>query len=364
MKLGLGTVLAAGVCLLAVAGYSDDLKTQVENTAKGREEALRSANIRFDDNDRQAIRYLERFRADVVNTRKSLAEYQRAYKDTGDLSRNKELADARKRLEMMMRQQRISLDGGASSESIMSYYEEVKKYRDEAGRKKRGEWLTNAKKNFPTYEREVGEAVKQIRAGKPVKPTKQPETPKPPTGGGGGGGGDLSRLEVYVGKLSGDMEFYINGQEVKHARQTFPMNPNGTLTLRAVALEPNRKRFRTMQGTERVSITAQDDHQLRYETVMSGYTASTHWQVQNERYTWSVTQRPNINTEYDVVNSGKPGVSQDQVTFKVTGRFSYAANVNGLVDWKATSKRPGGNREQNASGKASGAIMISVGARG
>lgn len=354
-------LLTGSLIFFAGAGRTQTIKQDVEKTALGREEALRSAGVQISDDDRQAIRYLERFRIEVANTRKTLAEYQKAYNTQGDKTRADEIAASRKRIELLAKQQNIPLDKQVNSESIMQYHTEMRKYRDDSGRKKTREWLDKATKNIPTYEREVGDIVKQQRSGKPLKPTKPVITGG---GGGGGGRGDLSQMEIYVGQLSGDVEFYINDQKVERVRQTFPLNGKGTLTLRVVALEPNRKRFRSLSETERMSILIRDDHQVKYEVKSGIFNASTHWNVNQETYSWAVTQQPNINTEFSVGNSGKPGVSQDTVMFTFTGRFSYAATVKGSVDWKGTSTRPGGNREEKASGKAAGSIMISVGGKG
>ena len=295
------------------------------------------------------IKWFEQYSQQVRRAHQELDQYYEGYLQQGNEAMAKKIRHQKEQLKLIWRHT-------PKYRPSVSFLRELIEYKSGKEFKKSNGWLRQIRQDMGTYQKDVGYLTGAGEAG----------TGTGGPGSGGGPGKVSGSLEVYVASVSGDVEFYINDQKVERSRQTFPLSGVGFLTLRAVGVGERRKQSRTFAAPANTVALHQDDYRLHYQTQMGKeFRGETDWQVETERYAWTVSRAPNGHVQYEHKSSGKhPGLEGDLTTFKFDGVFSFGATVKAEAEWKAVSTRPGGSRQMQHQDTASGAIELSVSPRG
>lgn len=164
---------------------------------------------------------------------------------------------------------------------------------------------------------------------------------------GGGASANVSSepvktpLEVYVAELSGDMKFFVNGEEVHAIGYRFPLPANKKVNLQALLMGKQRKYGLELKQKGNIIEIDRTNHFLNYKVKLpGGGMGETSWEIEDESYNWSV--RPSkTDGKWEVDNGQHLNVKDDVLVLYGPRAMSYSINVSGKAKWKTTYKTHG-----------------------
>lgn len=148
-------------------------------------------------------------------------------------------------------------------------------------------------------------------------------------------------LEVYVAELSGDMKFFVNGEEVHAIGYRFPLPANKQVKLRALLMGKQRKYGLNLKQKGNIVEIDRTNHFLNYKVNLpGGGIGETSWEIEDERYTWKV--RPSkTDGKWEIDNGEHLNVKDDVLVLYGPKAMSYSIDVSGKAKWKTTYKTHG-----------------------
>jgi hypothetical protein len=164
--------------------------------------------------------------------------------------------------------------------------------------------------------------------------------------------------EVYISGLSGDVDFYIDGEKVTRVGQTLPADESGDIPVKAMVMGPQRERALNFKPRESVISWDSDPYFLNYKASLpGGRTGETTWEVMAEEYDWDVSTS-NPDGSWEIQDEGLPGVKRDTVLLHAPRAMTFKINVSGQADWKTTYKTHGNPIERTDEG--AGSVSVSL----
>lgn len=165
-------------------------------------------------------------------------------------------------------------------------------------------------------------------------------------------------LEVYVAELSGDMKFYVNGEEVHAIGYRFPLPANRKVNLQALLMGKQRKYGLELKRKGNIIDIDRTNHFLNYKVQLpGGGIGETSWEIEDERYSWKV--RPSkTDGKWEVDNGEHLNVTDDVLVLYGPRAMSYSIDVTGKAKWKTTYKTHGNPLSRLDQG--SGHIKIAI----
>lgn len=148
-------------------------------------------------------------------------------------------------------------------------------------------------------------------------------------------------LEIYVAELSGDMKFFVNGEEVHAIGYRFPLPSNKKVKLQALLMGKQRKYGLELKRKGNIIDIDRTNHFLNYKVQLpGGGIGETSWEIDDERYSWRV--RPSkTDGKWEVDNGPHLNVEDDVLVLYGHRAMSYSIDVSGKAKWKTTYKTHG-----------------------
>ncbi|WP_031435175.1 hypothetical protein [Methylomarinum vadi] len=148
-------------------------------------------------------------------------------------------------------------------------------------------------------------------------------------------------LEIYVAELSGDMKFFVNGEEVHAIGYRFPLPASKKIKLQALLMGKQRKYGLGLKRKGNIIEIDRTNHFLNYKVQLpGGGIGETSWEIDDERYTWRV--RPSkTDGKWEIDNGEHLNVEDDVLVLYGPRAMSYSIDVSGKAKWKTTYKTHG-----------------------